>query len=85
MQIQSLCLDVTEINSVKNAINAVISEAGRIDVVVNTAGYLLIRALELIRQTSFMSRYDEKDRAENCFALTIHYLGHDNGSNHRRM
>jgi NAD(P)-dependent dehydrogenase (short-subunit alcohol dehydrogenase family) len=49
---------------VKNAINAVISEAGRIDVVVNNAGYPLIRALELIRQRSFMSRYDEKDLAE---------------------
>jgi NAD(P)-dependent dehydrogenase (short-subunit alcohol dehydrogenase family) len=85
VQIQSLFLDVTEINSVKNAINAVISEAERIDVVVNNAGYLLIRVLELIRQRSFMSRYDEKDRAENCFALTIHSLGHDNRPYHRRM
>jgi NAD(P)-dependent dehydrogenase (short-subunit alcohol dehydrogenase family) len=56
--------DVTEINFVKNAINAVISEAERIDVVVNNAGYPLIGALELIRQRSFMSRQDEKDLAE---------------------
>jgi NAD(P)-dependent dehydrogenase (short-subunit alcohol dehydrogenase family) len=49
VQIQSLFSDITEINSVKNTINAVISEAGRIDVVVNNAEYLLIRALELIR------------------------------------
>jgi NADP-dependent 3-hydroxy acid dehydrogenase YdfG len=39
-------LDVTDEESVKNAIRSIITEAKRIDVLVNNAGYALNRAFE---------------------------------------
>ena len=46
LSLKVIQLDVTNDNSVKNAIDQIISEAGRIDILVNNAGYGLSGALE---------------------------------------
>ena len=51
-------LDVTDDNSVKNAIDHIISEAGRIDVLVNNAGYSLGGALEDLSMEEIKSQYE---------------------------
>jgi NAD(P)-dependent dehydrogenase (short-subunit alcohol dehydrogenase family) len=51
-------LDVTDDNSVKNAVDHIISEAGRIDVLVNNAGYSLGGALEDLSMEEIKSQYE---------------------------
>jgi NAD(P)-dependent dehydrogenase (short-subunit alcohol dehydrogenase family) len=51
-------LDVNDDNSVKNAVDHVISEAGRIDVLVNNAGYSLGGALEDVSMEEIKSQYE---------------------------
>lgn len=51
-------LDVTDDNSVKNAVDHIISEAGRIDVLVNNAGYSLGGALEDLSMEEVKSQYE---------------------------
>jgi NAD(P)-dependent dehydrogenase (short-subunit alcohol dehydrogenase family) len=46
LPIRIIQLDVTDDSSVRNAINRIISEAGRIDILVNNAGYGLAGAFE---------------------------------------
>jgi NAD(P)-dependent dehydrogenase (short-subunit alcohol dehydrogenase family) len=51
-------LDVTDDSSVKNAVNNIISEAGRIDLLVNNAGYGLVGALEDLAIEEIKSQYE---------------------------
>jgi NAD(P)-dependent dehydrogenase (short-subunit alcohol dehydrogenase family) len=58
LSIRTVQLDVTDKNSVKNAIQSILSESGRIDLLVNNAGYGLTGALEDIRIDEIRALYE---------------------------
>jgi NAD(P)-dependent dehydrogenase (short-subunit alcohol dehydrogenase family) len=58
LPIRTVQLDVTDENSVKNAIQLILSESGRIDVLVNNAGYGLTGAFEDIGMDEIKSLYE---------------------------
>jgi len=58
LSIRTVELDVTDENSVKNAIQSILSESGRIDLLVNNAGYGLTGALEDIRIDEIRALYE---------------------------
>ena len=58
LPIKVIQLDVTDDESLKNAINHVTSEAGRIDVLVNNAGYGLVGALEELSMEEIKAQYE---------------------------
>src|SRR5215212_5152669 len=51
-------LDVTDENSIKSAIESILSEAGRIDLLVNNAGYVLTGAFEDIGIDEIKAQYE---------------------------
>jgi NADP-dependent 3-hydroxy acid dehydrogenase YdfG len=51
-------LDVTDDISVKNAMQSIIAEASRIDVLVNNAGYAVIGAFEDLTMEEIKTRYE---------------------------
>ena len=51
-------LDVTDDVSVKDAVQAILSETGRIDVLVNNAGYVLNGAFEDLAMDEIKTQYD---------------------------
>lgn len=57
LPIRTVQLDVTDENSVKNAIQSILSESGRIDLLVNNAGYGLTGAFEDIGMDEIKSLY----------------------------
>jgi NAD(P)-dependent dehydrogenase (short-subunit alcohol dehydrogenase family) len=58
LSIRTVQLDVTDENSVKNAIQSILSESGRFDLLVNNAGYGLTGALEDIRIDEIRALYE---------------------------
>ena len=58
LPIKVIQLDVIDDESLKNAIDQVTSEAGRIDVLVNNAGYGLIGALEELSMEEIKAQYE---------------------------
>src|SRR5215203_1615038 len=58
LPVRTVQLDVTDENSVKNAIQSILSESGRIDLLVNNAGYGLTGALEDIRIDEIRALYE---------------------------
>ena len=58
LPIRVVQLDVTDENSIKRAIESILSEAGRIDLLVNNAGYVLTGAFEDIGMDEIKSLYE---------------------------
>jgi NAD(P)-dependent dehydrogenase (short-subunit alcohol dehydrogenase family) len=58
LPIRVIQLDVTDENSVRKAIESIVSEAGRIDLLVNNAGYGLTGALEDIAIDEIKAQYE---------------------------
>ena len=64
VDIECIKLDVTDVDSIKSAINATIEKFGRIDAIVNNAGYGLVGAFEASTQEQI-----EKQFQTNVFGL----------------
>ena len=58
LPIRVVQLDVTDENSIKSAIESILSEAGRIDLLVNNAGYVLTGAFEDIGMDEIKALYE---------------------------
>jgi NAD(P)-dependent dehydrogenase (short-subunit alcohol dehydrogenase family) len=58
LRIRVVQLDVTDENSIKSAIQSILSEAGRIDLLVNNAGYVLTGAFEDIGINEIKALYE---------------------------
>lgn len=57
VDIECFRLDVTDLDSIKNAVNATLEKFGRIDAVVNNAGYGLIGAFETSTREQIVKQY----------------------------
>jgi short-subunit dehydrogenase len=58
LPLKIVSLDVTDDGSVKNAVQSIISEASRIDVLVNNAGYAVSGAFEDLSMEEMKAQYE---------------------------
>ncbi|HAG93955.1 MAG: short-chain dehydrogenase/reductase [Pseudomonadales bacterium] len=75
-------LDVTDVNSIQQAVQSTLDEFGYIDVVVNNAGYALMGAFETLDREQILRQFDTNvfGLMEVCRAVLPHFRSRNHGT-----